>query len=261
MLSVGWHARDMSVMDQFRVVLVSPLYGGNVGSVCRAMANMGLDDLVLVAPDVLNMVEARKMACHAKGILESRREVATLGEATADCVAVAGTTARRGLYRQHAQSPREWAQALVERAAGGRVALVFGREDKGLLNEEVAMCSHLIQIPTASTYASLNLSQAVMVCCYELFQAGGEAEPLEEKSGLVPGRMRERMCAIWRELLLEVGFMEEAKGDHMMQGVRRIFARGALTEDDAHILMGVARQASWAAHADPEQLPCRDVES
>jgi tRNA/rRNA methyltransferase len=126
------------------------------------------------------------------------------------------------------------------------VALVFGREDKGLSNEELALCSRVIQIPTSDSYVSLNLSQAVMVCCYEIFTATGMYEPPEEKSPLAESELRERMFDMWRELLLKIGFMDHSKSSHMMQGFRRIMGRGALTEDDVRIMMGVARQTDWA---------------
>ncbi len=234
-------------LTNIRIVLVGPLYGGNVGSVCRAMANTGLSDLALVAPPALDLEEARKMACHADGILESRTEHASLETAIADCGLVIGTSARKGLYRQHARTPREWAPTILEAAATGRAAYVFGREDKGLTNEELALCTHIVQIPTTESYTSLNLSQAVMICCYELFTAAGLYTPPEEKSERVAATVRERMFAIWRELLLDIGFMEPAKADHMMQGFRRVMGRGVLTDDDARIMMGIARQADWAA--------------
>ncbi len=230
-----------------RVVLVSPLYGGNVGSCCRAMANMGVSELALVAPDpALNLREAEIMACHAEGVLAGRRTFETLAEAVADCVAVVGTTARKGIYRRHARSAREWAPRLAALSGRGRVALVFGREDKGLLNDEVAQCTHLVQIPTDAGYASLNLSQAVLLLCYELFLAQGVHEPIREKSEPAPAAQRERLAGLWRQWLLDIGFMEPPKADHMMAGIRRIFSRGALTADDVRILMGVARQADWA---------------
>ncbi len=248
-------------LSKIRIVLVGPLYGGNVGSSCRAMANMGVTDLVLVAPKNLDMREARKMACHAGDILDARREVETLAEAVGDCIAVAGTTARRGLYRQHAQTPREWAPQLVGLAQEGHVALVFGREDKGLLNEEIALCTHLMQIPTTTTYSSLNLSQAVMVCCYELFGVLDCFDPVEEKSSLASAGIRERMFEMWRDLLLTVGFMKPEKADHMMHGVRRSLSRGAITDDDVHIMMGVARQCDWGAHSDPEKIAAIEREN
>jgi tRNA/rRNA methyltransferase len=129
------------------------------------------------------------------------------------------------------------------------VALVFGREDKGLFNDEIGVCTHLLRIPTADEYVSLNLAQAAMVCCYELFLAQGAYEAPREKSELAPAGHRLQMMKMWRNLLLQIGFMKPDKADHMMQGVQRIFARGARTVDDVHILMGIAHQAGWAAKA------------
>lgn len=234
-------------LENIRIVLVGPLYGGNVGSVCRAMANMGLTDLAIAAPRPLDEREARMMACHAERILAGRREFGGLAEAVADCGLVMGTTARLGLYRQHARSPREWAPRAVEAAARGKVAMVFGREDNGLTNDELSLCTQIIHIPTAGGMKSLNIAQAVMVCCYEVFLAGGQSEPLLEKSGEAPSALRERMFALWRHALLQIGFMQEDKADHMMYGLRRILSRGSLTSDDVRILMGIARQTQWAA--------------
>lgn len=235
------------MLDNMGVVLVRPMYGGNVGSVCRAMANMGLKSLSLVAPRELDLGEARMMACHAWEIFEGRREYGTLSEAVSDCVLVMGTTARDGLYRQHARTPREWAPRALAAAELGRVALVFGPEDNGLTNEELALSTEIVQIPSSDGYLSLNLAQAVMICCYEVFVATGCYEPIEEKSAPATGRARDRMYELWREMLLEIGFMNEEKADHMMQGLRRVFARGVFTDDDARIMMGVAKQALWAS--------------
>jgi tRNA/rRNA methyltransferase len=235
-------------LAKVRIVLVGPLYGGNVGSVCRAMANMGLRDLVLVAPSAqLNQAEARMMAVAADDILDGRREVATLADAVGDCGLVMGTTARAGLYRAHCRTPREWAPQILEAAANGRVALVFGRENSGLTNEEIALCTNLIQIPSSPGYPSINLAQSVMLCCYELFVIAGDFVPLGEMSPVCPTATREQMFKMWREMLLEIGFMNEDKADHMMLGLRRIFSRAPLTEDDVRILLGIARQTLWKA--------------
>jgi len=232
--------------DNIRIVLVGPLYGGNVGSVCRAMANMGMSDLAVVRERELDMEEARKMACHARGILDGRCEYDSLEAAVGRCGMVWGTSARTGLYRQHARTPRGWAKQILEDSSRGRVALVFGREDKGLSNEELSLCSRIIQIPTSDEYSSLNLSQAVMVCCYEVFAASEVYEGPEEKSPLAESELKERMFAMWREHLLRIGFMESDKAGHMMQGFRRIMGRGAVTEDDVRIMMGMVRQSEWA---------------
>lgn len=244
------------VLDNVRVVLVGTLYSGNVGSVCRAMANMGLHDLVLAGPQICDRWEdAARMAVHATGILERLRKTATLEEAVADCAFVAGTTARGGLYRQHVKTPRELAPELLKLAENGKVALVFGREDKGLFNEEIAQCTHLIRIPVHPDYVSLNLSQAVLLCCYELYGALGTYEPPVEKSPPASAARKLKLTEMWRDMLLQIGFMKDDKADHMMQGIQRIFSRGVYSEDDAAILMGVARQADWAARNGPGVKP------
>ena len=187
-------------LARIRVVLVGTLYGGNVGSVCRAMANCGVRDLRLVAPDPgLSWDEARKMAVHADDVLAARRVHATLAEAVSDCAAVVGTSRRGGLYRRHFADSREAAPELVATAAaGGPVALVFGREDKGLLNEELLLCTHVVQIPASPDYPSYNLAQAVLLLCHEVFRAAsGPVRNRElENSPLASADLRARLGRI-----------------------------------------------------------------
>ena len=240
-------------LSNIHVILVHPLYGGNVGSVCRAMKNMGLSRLVLVGgTDNLDMHEARTLAYRATDVLDAATCTETVAEAVADCGLVAGATARVGLYRDHSRTPRAWAPQLLAAAQATPVALMFGREDKGLTNEELALCTQIIQIPSSPEYLSLNLSHAVMVCCYELFVAAEVFEGSEEQCPEATSEMRERMFSIWEETLLKIGFMESEKSQHMMLGLRRILSRGTLTDADVRILMGIARQAQWcAAQAKP----------
>ena len=241
----------MNPLDNIKVVLVGTLYSGNVGSACRAMANMGVKRLVLAAPNIQNgWDEAEKMAVHAADVLHGRQEFATFEEAVADCVGVVGTTARGGLYRQHVQAPRDCALGILALAATGPVALVFGREDKGLLNEEVAQCTHLIRIPVDEGYTSINLAQAVLITCYEMFTASGRYVPPHEKAPPAPQAQKMQLMKNWRTMLRDIGFMDEKQEDHMMQGIHRIFSRGVFTRDDAAIMLGVARQALWA-HRNP----------
>ena len=235
-------------LDQFRIVLTRPLYSGNVGAVCRAMKNMGFSDLAIVTPTLgLPELELRKMALHAISVYEGHRPFATLADAVADCPVVAGTTARAGIYREHAHTLRDAAPELAAASVSGRVALVFGPEDNGLSNEEIALCTRLIQIPSTDAYRSINLAQAVMLVCYEFFIAADTFEPIAERSGEATSGQREQLYIMWRKMLLDTGFMHDQTADHMMQGVRRIFSRGALTDNDIRILMGVARQAQWCA--------------
>jgi len=238
----------MNPLENIRIVLVDPKTGGNIGSICRVMMNMGITDLAIVTPrEHLDWEEARKLAYHAEGLLEQRKIFQTLEEAVADCTVVAGTSARTGMYRDHGGLPREIAPAIIDSATHHKAALVFGREDKGLFNEELATCTHIINIPSSDLYRSLNLSHAVMVCCYELFLiAGGPSyAPPRERSSEANGEMRKRLYEDWSQMMLETGFCEPEKLEHMMLGLRRIFGRGKLTENDIKILLGIARQTRW----------------
>lgn len=246
----------MNPLDNITVVLVGTLYSGNVGSVCRAMANMGLSRLTLVAPRILDgWEEGRRLAVHATDILDARREVATLDEAVADCAAVVGTTARGGLYRATVQPPRVLAPEILRLAAQAPVAVVFGREDQGLHNNEIARCTHLIRIPVDPRYQSLNLSQALLIVAYELYSATGTyVSPVEEAVSLATQATKHALMAKWRQAMLDIGFMDEQKADHMMQGFQRIFSRGVRTDPDASIMLGAAHQMSWAGrHAKKDQ--------
>jgi TrmH family RNA methyltransferase len=238
----------MNMLENIRIVLVEPIFGGNIGSVCRAMNNNGITDLAIVNPrPETDWSEAEKLSCNAKPQLEARREFSSLEEAVADCTVVAGTSARTGFYRDTAHSPRDFAPIALESAKDHRIALVFGREDKGLFNEELALCTHIIQIPSSELYTSLNLSHAVYLCCYEIFCASAVFEPSEESAEEAGSELRERMFAMWREMMTETEFVHDQKLDHMMMGLRRIFNRGKLTVPDCKILMGLARQSLWVA--------------
>ena len=168
-------------LNNIRVVLLRPRGAANVGAVARAMKNMGLRDLVLVHPALMKSFWARAMAAHAEDVLHSVRRCDSIGDAVADCGLVVGTTCRGGLYREAAEPPRVAAPRMVAAAATNRVALVFGPEDHGLSNEDLKACQQLIAIPADPAYPSLNLAQAVMVCCYELRLAvAGEPQATRE---------------------------------------------------------------------------------
>lgn len=251
----------MNPLSNIRIVLVRPIYGGNVGAVCRAMKNMGVSDLWLVKPNPeMDLMEARKFALHAADVFENRRVAESVFDAVQDCAVVAATTGLKGLYRSHAKSPREHAARLLETAFHHKVALVFGPEHHGLSNEEMRLATILITIPSSTAYPSLNLAQAVLICCYELFLASGVYAPPREYHPEAPIEMRERFLELWREMLLAIRFCDEGKLDHMMFAFRRIFGRGYLSEADVNILMGVARQAMWAARHGPRQRGCPSAE-
>jgi len=239
-----------------RVVLVRPRGGANVGAVCRAMKNMGTGDLALVTSD-FDREQARRMAVHAGDVLWSAREVDTLSEAVAGCTTVVGTTCRPGSFRRRARDIRDLAAELVRLPmidCGRPVALLFGAEDTGLTNNEVAFCHHLAYIPAASAYPSLNLAQAVLLCLYELRRhwwerdgavlshpVQGEDEPRQPADAAAV----ESMLGALEQALTDIGFLAERGSSGVMATIRALLTRSGLDVREVRILHGIARQIRW----------------
>ncbi len=156
--------------SEIRIVLVEPAGALNVGSVARVMKNMGLAHLVLVNPQCDRLgFEARQMAVHAADVLEAAQVVGSLPEALQGCQKAIATTGRdRTTLNLTVEPPRVALPWLLDAPA----ALIFGREDSGLTNEELNYAQRWIQIPSQPAYPSLNLAQAVAICCYEIAGVG-----------------------------------------------------------------------------------------
>lgn len=234
------------MLENIRIVLVEPRGSRNIGSVARAMKNMGLKDLAIVGGGRTKSFWARAMAVHAGEILKEARRFNALREAVADCGLVVGTTCRAGLYRSHSRSPREVAPRIVSAARSGRSALVFGPEDHGLSNRDLKYCQWLITIPTHPDYPSLNMAQAVMICLYEIFIAALKKAPREMISR-APAESVERLFDRMKPSLLKIGFLDSQNPEHILLALRRILGRAGLEEKDVRILTGLFRQIEWYA--------------
>jgi tRNA/rRNA methyltransferase len=189
-------------LERIRVVLVRPKSSGNVGAVARAMKNTGIGDLVLVAPRRFRPFPANAMAVHAADVLDRMRIESTLAAAVSDASWVVGTTCRPGAYRRRAMTPRDAAAEIVRVAGGHTVALVFGPEDHGLSNEDLKLCHELVTIPTHAGYSSLNVSQAVLVCLYEIFLARHPARA--EPATLATSDQLEQMISRLRDAFMRI---------------------------------------------------------
>ena len=238
----------MDWLHNISVVLVEPQSPGNVGMVCRAMKNMGLTDLRLVNPCPTDHPEAQMFAVSARDLLDGATKYATLPEALADTALSVATTRRHGKYRQEIHSPKEVIALLHAGLSENRAALVFGREDSGLTTDEVAMCRYQATIATSDDYGSLNLAQAVMVFCYELFQSVWST-PAEPRRQLAASVETEPMFTQMEATLLRIGFLKEENPEHIMRSLRRIFARAELDTREVSILRGMMSQIDWAADA------------
>jgi tRNA/rRNA methyltransferase len=234
-----------------RIVLHRPRFPENIGAAARAMCNMGLRRLVVVAPE--NFIEARvrMMATHVAGdVVDAITRFDRLGEAVADCGYVVGTTARLGGERQSVVSPPVMAQRLIAISRENAVALVFGPEDRGLTNQEIRLCHALVNIPT-DAFASLNLAQAVMVMCYEVFTArttedGGFAPRLATRHEL------DGMYAKLRDILVRISYINPENPDYWMNRLRRFFTRLQLRAREVSMIRGMIRQVEWYARKNYE---------
>jgi len=256
---------DTMNINLCRVVLVEPQIAANIGATARVMHNMGLRDLVLVAPQVdPRDRNAQQLSTHGEHILDAARIVQDLGDAVAECAVVAGTSARTGgLYRrQNMGAPADIMPHLVlAAAAGSPVALVFGPERTGLTNEHIARCHYLIHIPTADTYAALNLAQAVAICLYELrvgFLHSSPSAPAPSSTALASFAAQEHMFAQLQSALENIHFLYGPKADSLMHALRHMLSKGKLTQMEVDVLFGLARQIHWFAsnsHHTPPSPP------
>ncbi len=231
---------------QLTIILVRPQTPGNIGAAARAMHNMGLHRLALVAPAHFPHPEARMLACHAEPLLEQAVVYDSVAAAIASCHWLVGTSARRREYRKPPLTPRELAQSLpVLQARHPHVGLLFGPEDAGLTTAELDLCNDLVVIPTAATATSLNLAQAVMVLCYEFMQVRYQA-PAVSAPPLASVAEIEAMYTHFREAFSIHGFSGAHTVERAIMGLRRICERAGLERRDVRLLRGIARQLAWA---------------
>ncbi|HEY6130890.1 MAG TPA: RNA methyltransferase, partial [Halioglobus sp.] len=155
-------------LDNIRIVLVNTSHAGNIGGVARAMKNMGLTHLYLVAPRKYPSEDAYYRAASATDILESAVVASTIHDAIDDCQFVVGTSARERRIPWPLLDARQCAERMARSSSQEQVAILFGREDRGLTNEELQLCNLHLNIPTSEAYSSLNLAMAVQIVAYEL---------------------------------------------------------------------------------------------
>jgi len=248
----------MEALGNFAFVLVRPLQAGNVGSAARALKNMGLGDLRLVAQrPAASGRAAASMAVHAADILHSAQRHDSLGDALADCSLAVGTTCRPGLYRSGVIALREAAAQLVAEAGANRIAIIFGPEDTGLVNRDLKLCQRLITIPTAPAYPSLNLAQAVMLVAYELMMAAGAARELPRPEPRAPALAVDAMMERLSEALVSIGFLPAENPEHIMFALRAILGRAGIGVRELDILSGLARQIRWFSEGGFEAIEAK----
>lgn len=211
---------EKSLLDNIVVVLDHPKDVVNIAGVIRVMMNMGLSKLRLVEPDDYDTYRIAGIAHRSDELAESATICRTLEEALADTVLAVGTSARPRTAQRNYLRPRAVAPQIVARAEQGLVALVFGREDRGLTNEGLDRCDSIAIVPTAE-YSSLNLAQACLVLCYEIHLAASEDTPLPGYKRDVGPATRADLEEMYTALEKGLHRIDFFKGDRHPEGVLR----------------------------------------
>lgn len=238
-------AIEPSVLDNISIVLINTTHPGNIGSAARAMKTMGLSRLVLVEPLEFPSDKAHALASGADDLLISARVVGSLKEAVADCHFVVGTSARVRGVSLPLVDPRACANQILEEASSGKIALVFGREDRGMTNEELQMCHLQVHVPTHPDFSSLNLGAAVQVMTYELRMAwlaitrGEVPLPSPRAHDLASQDDMEHFYGHLYKTLVDIGFLDHSSHEKIMAKLRRMYGRIRPDRVELSILRGI----------------------
>lgn len=234
-----------ALLQKIRIVLVNTSHPGNIGGAARAMKNMGMAQLYLVDPKEYPADKAVWRAANAQDVLEGAIVVDTLEEAVSGCGLVVGTSARERRIPWPLVTPRECGDRAVAEAQHHDVAIVFGREDRGLTNEELHKCNYHVHIPSNPDYSSLNLSSAVQVLAYEVrmsWLALQDGKPVHFDDWDQPPVEHQELERYYEHLqatLERLGFLEPGNPRQTMTRLRRLYSRIRMDKMELSILRGV----------------------
>ena len=234
--------RSENLLNSVKVVLVGTTHPGNIGATARAMKNMGILDLALVEPKEFPSDVATFRSKAAKDILEKASVHRSLAEAIFECELVVGTSARGRTVPWPVLNPREAAKEMHKSSRNGKVAIVFGREDRGLTNEELGLCNFHVHIPSDPEYSSLNLSQAVQILAYEIRLSYLQDQNVNKDYWdveLANNEQTERLINHMDELMQEVDFYDVENPRKLLVRVRRFFKRSKIDVMEANIFRGL----------------------
>ncbi len=268
---------------QTRFILINTSHAGNVGAAARAMKTMGFDDLVLVAPrwaNVLNREETIQRASGALHVLKNARIVATLDEALDGMTHLCATAMTPRDFGPPTRTPREHFELLIKKELLALqppslqpdfscenellndtptkqlgIAFLFGCERFGMSNEDVYRCHVALSIPSNPQFASLNLAAALQLVAYEWRLAlGGFASAAQPQPGAGQGELADAqqlagMLAHWEKSLVSIGFLDPAAPKKLMPRLNQLFNRAGVTQEEIHILRGIAKMMDQSAAA------------
>jgi tRNA/rRNA methyltransferase len=235
---------DKINLKNVSIVLHRTRHPENIGAAARAIRNMGIGRLVVVDPQNCDLTKICRLATHAAlDVVEQMEVCDTIEEALGDVNFVIGTTARLGGQRKVVSSPSKLGPKILPISQGNRIAILFGPEDRGLTNVDIRFCDILVNIPTAE-FSSLNLAQAVMIMCYELYSFSC-GKPGEFVPRLASRYELEAMYAQLKDVLIRVSFINPDNPDYFMNNLRHFFSRMQLRAKEVRIVRGICRQIIW----------------
>lgn len=244
-------------LSHVRIVMVNTTLPANIGSALRAMKTMGLSKLVLVAPKTYPHPDIDALAAGATDLIEQIEIVETLADAIKDCHLVFGTSARSRTIPWPLLDARPAAEKSISAVVNDQqdVAVVFGREDRGLTNEELALANYHVTIPVNTDYGVLNVAQAIQVICYEMRMAtlaavkSGEdeaatmpvtdTESMQWDEPLVTHEQMEQFYPHIEKMLAEIEFLDPKNPRLLPLRLRRLFGRIQLDRMEYHLLRGI----------------------
>lgn len=270
-------------LSRIRIVMVNTTLPANIGAAARAMKTMGLSQLVLVAPKTFPSGDATALASGAASILEQAVVVDTLEDAIADCHVVFGTSARSRTIPWPLLEARAATGLAIQQANQHEIAIVFGREDRGLTNDELAQCNYHLTIPVNSEYGVLNVAAAIQVVCYELRMHALETQPKQQlsnpaHSALMP--LPNQQAMQWDEplatqsqmqqffphleaMLTDIDFLDPQNPRLLPLRLRRLFGRIQLDRMEYNLLRGIfgrvqaLSRGNWPLKNAPQQMPAQ----
>jgi TrmH family RNA methyltransferase len=242
--SVSGETGRMNPLNNISVLLLETQSAGNIGSVARAMKNLGLHNLVLVNPQTELTDETFALACGADDVIQQAKRFDSLETALSGFALSVGTSSRNVDWIPTVHSPSGIAEQILPMAARQPVALVFGPERTGLTNEHLHFCQRLVTIPTDPAFESMTLSHAVAILAYEIYSRC-TAHLQGRGMDIAPWREVEGFLVHLEASLHQIGFLNPVSESRIMRTIRQVFSRASMERRDVRIFRGILRQWSW----------------
>lgn len=234
------------ILNQFYIILVNPKLPANIGSAARAMLNMGLHNLIVIGKKELLTEDAYSLAKNGATVLDRAEFSEDLKEAIAGMNYIIGTTRRPTRYYYDILTPPNIIPSLIEMAQNNKIAIIFGPEDTGLHISHLSFCNKLLRIPTASECPSLNLGQAVLLVCYELFRGISSHTSIEQKVEQKPDvRVVEGLFEHLEEFLYQINYLPHESPRHTIQLFRQILRACNLSDYDIGLLRSLLHKTQY----------------